>query len=104
MANDRITTGVNCGIVTRKKPNEVLQIRTNAMDWLAQLNDDMMPFAKLLGIRFLAAEPDSMSGQQWLVEVPSYLRMTPFASNGDCRKLYYKVKILEIQYCWKYGV
>ena len=28
------------------------------MDKLAQLNDDILPFAKLLGIRFVSAEPD----------------------------------------------
>ena len=28
------------------------------MDKLAQLNDDMLPFAKLLGMRFVSAEPE----------------------------------------------
>ena len=28
------------------------------MDWLAELNDRMLPFAKLMGLRFTAAEKD----------------------------------------------
>ena len=36
----------------------VLQRRGDDMDRLAQLNDDMLPFAKLLGIHFVIAESD----------------------------------------------
>ena len=28
------------------------------MDWLRQLNEDMLPFAKTLGLTFVSAEPD----------------------------------------------
>ena len=53
-----VTTRIYWDIVTRNIPNRVLQTRSIAMDMSAQLNDDIMPFAKLLGIRFLAAELD----------------------------------------------
>jgi len=33
------------------------------MDRVSQLNNDMLPFAKLLGMRFLAAEPDRVSAE-----------------------------------------
>ena len=49
------------------------------MDWLAQLNDDMMPFAKLLGIRFLAAEPDSVTAE---MAIRDELCTTPAVAHG----------------------
>ncbi len=36
------------------------------MDWLAQLRERMLPFAKLLGIEFVSATPEKIVAELWV--------------------------------------
>ncbi len=51
------------------------------MDLVGKLNDDMLPFARHLGIRFIAAEPDRV-----LAELPvrDELCTRPAVAHGGC--------------------
>ena len=49
------------------------------MDHLARLNDDMFPFARLLGIRFVSAEPDRVVAE---MEVRADLCTRPAVAHG----------------------